>query len=264
MKKKINSLIVLGVLTLSALVPGIEGHAAAAKPTPPAVTDPGVKDGDTQLTAKFVENSQVVTPVQPDDPKTPVASDAAQYPGVHGGTNSISKAGSGLTLVYITNKLDFGTHEIDPLKEIVTTANYKDSKNSSNNADISNLWSDRAVIEVGDVRGTNSGWTLSVSSGSLKSSNGDVIDGATLAFPTGTVNNAGKKNNAKPYQLPKIDCQDDTAGGTILDAAAGEGFGITVDKIDPGQIALTIPANTAKAEAYSGNLHWSLDAVPRS
>ncbi|WP_407879090.1 WxL domain-containing protein [Furfurilactobacillus entadae] len=46
-----------------------------------------------------------------------------------------------------------------------------------------------------------------------------------------------------------------------MNATDGNGSGITIDQMDPSAIKLTVPANVAKAEAYSTTMNWTLSAT---
>ncbi|AVK61522.1 WxL domain-containing protein [Lactobacillus sp. CBA3605] len=240
MKKIIGSLLLSGALLVSVALPTV-AHAAESR------------DGSTDVTATFTAGNTDVTPVDPTDPDTP----STGGDGNNGGT-----AGSGLSLIYVTNKLDFGSHAIDVLNSNTYAANYTNAEDATTNANTSALWGNKAVIEVSDTRGTNAGWSLQVSGSALKSESGDTIEGGTLALPVGDVTNSGSNgaNGAKSVAVTN-------ALGTatnVLTAANTMGAGVTVDQLDPSDVKLTVPANTAKAEAYSTTVNWSLTDTPAS
>ncbi|AVK64087.1 WxL domain-containing protein [Lactobacillus sp. CBA3606] len=243
MKKIIGSLLLSGALLVSVALPTVANAAEN-------------RDGSTNVTATFTAGNTDVTPVDPTDPDTPSTGGDG-----NNGSNTGNEGGSGLSLIYVTNKLDFGSHAIDVLNSNTYAANYTNADDTKTNADTSALWGNKAVIEVSDTRGTNNGWSLQVSGSALKSTSGDTIEGGTLALPTGDVTNSGTAtNDAKSVAVTN-------ALGTatnVLTAAKDGGAGVTVDQLDPTNIKLTVPANTAKAEAYSTTVNWSLTDTPAS
>lgn len=80
------------------------------------------------------------------------------------------KVGGGLLLIYVFNKLDFGSYEIDVLNlEMYIVVEI--------DLDLLGLWNKKVVIEVFDVWGSNVGWILVVVGSSLIGIDGFVMKG---------------------------------------------------------------------------------------
>ncbi len=240
------SKLVSGILMAGSLVVSSGMIAHADTPDGPSTDSTANTTGVTDVQAMFKGSHSPVSPVNPDHPNTPD----------NGGDSSNGgKAGGGLSLIYVSNKLDFGSHEIDVLNPETYTAAETDS-------DLSGLWNKKAVAEVSDVRGTNAGWSLAVAGNPLTGKDGSTIKGATLQLPKGAVTNSGSESNgAISVDAPNV---LDGNSATVLSAAKDKGAGVTVDQIDPSNIKLTIPANTAKAQSYQTTLNWSLTDTPAS
>lgn len=234
------SKLVSGILMASSLL--VSSGVIAQADTP----DGSNTTGTTDVQAMFKEKSSPVSPVNPDDPNKPDDS---------GDSGNGAQAGGGLSLIYVSNKLDFGSHEIDVLNPETYTAAETDS-------DVSGLWNKKAVTEVSDVRGSNAGWTLAVAGSSLTGADGSVMQGATLQLPKGTVTNSGATNNGA-QSTEALNVLDGNSA-TVLSAAQDHGAGVTVDQIDPSSIKLTVPANSAKTQGYKTTLNWSLSDTPAS
>lgn len=241
--KVVGSLLMSGVLLAGV---GVNASADTTGSGASSSSATANTTGTTDISATFTKSTQTVTPVDPNNPDKP--SDKGD-----GGNGA--HAGGDLSLIYVSNKLDFGKHEIDVLNSSTYTA-------QNITSDVSGLWNGKDIIEVSDVRGSNAGWTLSVSGGTLTGTDGDTIKGATLALPQGTVSNSGSDSNGATSTA--ADNVLDNTSATVLGAGKDKGAGVTVDQLDPAEIKLTIPANTTKAQAYSTTLNWSLSDTPAS
>ena len=242
MKHIIGSVLLSGALILTATTPLV---AHAADTTAAANTT-----GSTKVTATFTANTGTVDPVDPNNPNVPDP----------GNTDNGAKPGGGLSLIYVTDQLDFGTHQIDVLNPNTYAANYVDSTTSTNSANVSHLWNSKAVIQVSDVRGTNAGWHLTVQGAQLTGADGTALTGATLALKDGSLTNSGTTSNGVVSSDVANAIND--SSNLILNAPVNDGAGVTVDQIDPSNITLTVPANVAKAQAYSTTLNWTLADTP--
>lgn len=229
--------ILLCALLISDIELGIDSHAASIVKGRVANNS----TGETITTAKFRANSQTITPVDPDHPN---------IPSNKGDGSNGAHVGSGLSLIYVSKKLSFGSHEINILKP----------KTYIPISDDSSLWNDNFVIEVSDVRGTNAGWRLSVSGDSLVGDDGTIIKGAALSLPLGSLSNSGYASNGASSHAVKNILSSKTSD--ILDAEKNSGSGVTVDRLYPGAINLVIPENTTKAQGYVTRLNWSLTDAP--
>lgn len=246
--KVLSSLLMSGILLAGVGVTAQAADTSASSSSSSSATTTAAenRDGTTKITATFTANSKEVTPVDPGTKK----------PTDKGDNNNGGKPGGGLSLIYVSNKLDFGSHEIDAINDNTYTAGEKDSATDG-------LYDGKTdLIEVSDVRGTNGGWTLSVTGSTLTGTDGAKIKGATLALPAGSVSNTGADSNGATATAV-TDALNGSAA-TVLSAKANTGAGVTMDQIQPGDIKLMIPANTAKAQAYSSTLTWSLSDTPAS
>ncbi|MFD1421831.1 WxL domain-containing protein [Lactiplantibacillus songbeiensis] len=244
MKKSLKTLLMSSALLLAVAAP----LAASADTS----SDIGNGSGSTDVSATFEKSTQTVNPVNPDNPGT---SDNS------GDKGNGAAAGGDLSLIYVTNKLDFGSHEIDVSNDQTYAANYTDS-DTTKSADVSSLWNNKAVVEVSDVRGTNAGWNLTVSGTALTGTDGTTLKGATLVLPTGTLANTGSSSNGT--QSVAVTNALDTAAAQVLTAGKDNGAGITTDQLNPSDIKLTVPANQAKAQGYTTKLTWNLSDTPAS
>ena len=222
MKKVLTSALLSATILGAGLV--ISGNVSAADAIKGAATTTGV-----QFVAD--DGSQVIPPVDPTDPTKPVD---PTDPGTGNEGN--------LAIVYATKAISFGD------KNVITasTVNLKADKD--------------VVVEVGDVRGTNAGWDLSVKSDQLTDGKTNTLTGAQLGLAAGknVVANGGTSVAATTAALA-----DTTTGAVVLSAAKDAGSGINVDTIAKDGVTLTIPAGIAKADvAYASTLTWSLAAAP--
>ncbi|KRK45458.1 WxL domain-containing protein [Dellaglioa algida] len=222
MKKVLTSALLSATALGAGLV--ISGNVSAADAIKGAATTTGV-----QFVAD--DGSQVIPPVDPTDPTKPVD---PTDPGTGNEGN--------LAIVYATKAISFGD------KNVITasTVNLKADKD--------------VVVEVGDVRGTNAGWDLSVKSDQLTDGKTNTLTGAQLGLAAGknVVANGGTSVAATTAALA-----DTTTGAVVLNAVKDTGSGINVDTIAKDGVTLTIPAGIAKADvAYASTLTWSLAAAP--
>ena len=246
MNKLISGLLLSGALLIGAVLPTV----ANADTTTPAAEN---RTGNTTVIAGFTANTDGVKPVDPSNPGT------GDGTGGDGGNGVDVPNGGGLSLIYVTNNLNFGTHEIDVLKSNDYYAH--DTTGNSTSA----LWNDKAVIEVSDVRGTKAGWSLGVTGSELTGKDADgkalaAIDGAELTLPAGAVSSADSIDGNGSVATATTNVLGSTA--TVLTAAKGSGSGVTIDQLDPSAIKLTIPANSAEAGTYTATLNWNLASLP--
>ncbi|WP_409021978.1 WxL domain-containing protein [Dellaglioa sp. P0083] len=186
---------------------------------------------DASVSFKAGDEGQVIPPVNPTDPTDPTD------PGDGGNTGNSGN----LAIVYATKTVDFGSDIEIPTKAL-TVKSAKD-----------------LAIEVGDVRGTNAGWALSVQADQFKSGS-DELTGAVLSTGKGKVVVA--EATAGTTTAVSNAVTDLTTAGVALNAVKNTGSGVTVDTLAAGDISLTVPAGVAKAEAYSTKMNWTLSDVP--
>ena len=184
---------------------------------------------DATVSFKAGDGTKPIDPVDPTKP--PVDPD---NPGT-GNTGN-------LAIVYASQKIDFGTNFEIPTKEMT----YETKKTVS--------------LEVGDVRGTNAGWALSVKAPEFKSGT-DVLTGAQIVIDA--------SDDVSVHEAPVGTVTAVSKGVTVgadasvmLSAAKGTGSGITIDNLAAGKIKLVVPAGIAKAQAYSTTMNWTLSDVP--
>ncbi|WP_137625412.1 WxL domain-containing protein [Lactiplantibacillus pingfangensis] len=208
--------------------------------------------GKTNVTTTFTKSTQTVSPVDPSNP------DKTTDPG---DGNNGAAAGGDLSLIYVPASLDFGTSEIDVSNDKALDLDKTSAATT--------LWESNAVIEASDVRGTNAGWSVTVKGDTLTGTDGATIKGATLTLPEGTVSNSGNqtKTNANgayaTAQNVDLATTDSTVAGVqVLGAKENNGAGVTVSNLNPDNIKLNIPANTAKAETYKTTLNWTMNDTP--
>lgn len=209
-----------------------------------------VKEGAQTATAvQFVGGTDPVTPVDPTDPEKPVDPDNPDNPGT-GNPGPLS-------IAYATKSISFG----DSNK--ITATKYELGAKQD------------VTVEVGDVRGNNAGWALSVKSDQLSDgdkTNPQVLKGAAISLGSGT-GSSFVANGGTSVGATKSVIDDTTTGGVVLNAAGvikdgpnkgeSQGSGLNVDTIKQNEIMLTVPANAATADvAYKSTLNWTLSDVP--
>lgn len=193
---------------------------------------------ETDVNATFTPGTSVVPPVDPTDPTKPEVD-----PGNPGTGNQ-----GPLAIIYATNLLDFGTHEIP-----IMDATYTSAEGTSN------VWNGFESVQISDARGGALGWKLSVKADPLKTvSNGDELKGAELEIGTAAV--ATNVAGANPAAASAV--RDAFVGGVAVTAPGGDGAGITVVNFNPADIKLHVKGGTALAEAYTTKLVWTLNDSP--
>lgn len=247
MKKTVSSILLASALLLGAIAPVTANAATGDNPS----------TGTTTGTITFTKPATTTTPVDPTDPTTPVTPTDPDNP--NGGAKPGDDAD--LTFLYVSPKMDFGSHVADQ-----TTAS--SSKTYSPTSIESTVFkvapaTPKLVTEVSDTRGTNAGWNITVGSSDLAAGS-DVIKDAhlNLAGDQATIKNSADSNAVgTPANL--------VTGGdaaTIYSAATGVGAGSTAMQLDASNIVLTnIPANVKATEAgtaYTATLNWTLNNTP--
>lgn len=252
MNKKLGCLVLFSALLLAISAPIVANAADTTGTTATdstATTDSANLTGNTTVNVHFDPDTTAVTPVDPDHPEKPSTT---------GDQHNGAKPGGGLSLIYVTDTLDFGSQTID------------NTNNKSYPVDItksSALWGGKQMVaEVSDKRGTAAGWKLSVTGDALTGSNDKTaIKGASISLPKGVLNNTGATSNgAVPGQNPKVQLASGAEATEVLSAPKGSGTGTTTDQFAPDGITLNIPANTAHTQDYSTNLNWNIAALPES
>lgn len=272
MKKVVGSVLMTGAMLLGSVVPVLVSAADSTTPSTPVTEN---RTGSTSTNASFTANSSAMNPVDPSDPNQPTTD-----PGSNAG-----KPGGGLSLIYAPMTIDFGTHQINVMNaesynakgeaatlakgaapiftaDPVGKATWSTDTTVTGNQTTLYPGTANVVLEVSDVRGTNAGWTLGLSSagGTLSS-----VKGATITLPQGTVTSSGavmsgsttaKAPNGATSTANTINVDGGTA--TVLGAAVNAGAGISTDSLNPAAIMLNVAANSASKGNFTGALNWTL------
>ncbi|WP_143462392.1 WxL domain-containing protein [Levilactobacillus enshiensis] len=255
MNKTVSSLLLAGALLLGSVAP--------------VVANADGQHGTTSNSITFNKPDATTDPADPDNPGTKVPG------GDHGGVTDPS---GDLTFLYVSPKMQFGNVKGEA---IPTTANAKTYNPTVTNAASVQVEKDGAktdntnlVTEVQDTRGSNAGWTVSVSADQMVNKDGVVLKGATLGLKASNakITNSseagsgvtGSDVSTKTDGIAATDTTAATDGTTnvIYSAAKDSGMLTTAFQLDPSNITLgSIPANV-KAGTYTGNLNWTLTDTP--
>lgn len=152
--------------------------------------------------------------------------------------SSVSFQAGALSILSVPN-FDFGTWEISPLNRTYS------------------LQSD-ASVAIADLRGTTSGWTLTVrQEAQLKTQQNEVLEGAQIMMKDGSVT---PNNSASiPSQIQLI--PGNTA--TVMSASGNSGSNLIQATWQAKNVSLTVPGSTSKfATQYTSTLTWTLAEVP--
>lgn len=206
----------------------------------------------TETSKASTNGSVTFVPGEGTDPVDPTNPVDPTDPGDGGGGETGDKGP--LAIVYATKAVNFGLDETKDGQYAVSQTVPVSAK--SQDLKGSNFIS----LQVGDVRGTSAGWTLSVSANQFTSAKSGELAGATLLLGEGTNVLAGGATGT-----PAVAAQVDNAigaGGTVLSAAPTTGAGLNADKIRADKMTLTIPAGSAQTDTYTTTLNWSLSDTP--
>ncbi|MCU2243125.1 WxL domain-containing protein [Enterococcus faecalis] len=117
----------------------------------------------------------------------------------------------------------------------------------------------QSEVQVTDLRGSSAGWTLTVTAGKLKAGMKELT-GAQVSLANGVVTNSSDETvtasdaSLIPEQSVKV-----------MNAAAGNGNGVTTGNWQTTDVKLHVPGATAKsAEQYTTDLTWTLTDAPAS
>ena len=243
MKKTVSSLLLASALLLGTAAPVVANAATAAT----------AGTGTTSNSITFKKPDTSTTPVDPDKPGTEVPTD----PGDNGGT----EPSGDLTFLYVSPSMNFGEQSIstDKTNYDTPTVTSRDFTTSDKSAVNKNL-----VTEVSDTRGTNAGWTVSITADPMVSGS-NTLTGATLQIDgsSATINNSAV---AKDEGVTGADtgalATDGKTPATIYSAEVGSGLLATTFQVDPANIKLAnVPANV-KAGTYTGDINWTLSDTP--
>lgn len=255
MKKSISSILLASALLLGAVAP-ITADAATG--------DTGQMTGKTVGSISFNKPKATTDPVDPTDPTTP-------DPGDKGGVDTTGTAGD-LALLYVSKGIDFGSHDVSTNTQDATAEKVDNSRTSGTGtaiADNTNL-----LTEVTDTRGTNAGWSISLSADPMTvggaadktSDKSNTLTGALLNLNSktaATVKSSSDTESGITQSAVSKMTTDGVSTQPIYGAKAGSGMLTTTFQMDPGDVQLTsIPANTKSGVTYSGNINWTLSDTP--
>lgn len=152
-------------------------------------------------------------------------------------TGKVTFTAGDLTLDKVPN-FDFGTQQIKAQDQ-----NYNAQAQSE--------------VKVTDLRGSSAGWTLTVTAGKLKNGAKELV-GAQVSLANGTVANTSNETvtatdtTLTPEQSVKV-----------MNAAAGNGNGVTTGTWQTAGVKLHVPGASAKsAVQYTSDLTWTLTDAP--
>ncbi|EOH92008.1 WxL domain-containing protein [Enterococcus villorum] len=142
-----------------------------------------------------------------------------------------------LTLDQVTS-LDFDNHEIEKIDKSYEAL-------------------DDHMIEVADLRGTSAGWNLQVAQSPMMSKETNTeLKGASISLTNG---NVATSNAGTAISVSDVTISSDNEKTLVLNAATGEGNGVTTVTYGKEGVLLNVPGKTAKvAEQYVSTLTWTL------
>ncbi|AYM01822.1 WxL domain-containing protein [Levilactobacillus yiduensis] len=243
MKKTVSSILLASALLLGTVAP-VAANAATVTGT----------SGSTKTQAAFTAPDSVTTPVDPNNPDTSSTGD-------NGGNGATTSEG-GLTFLYVTDSIDFGSAKAVTTKtqsldvDTISTGSFTADKTINSNF----------VTELSDTRGSNAGWHVTVSSSPMVNAkdtdaNTNTLKGATVDFdgPTTIKNSASADGiSANTVSVPT----ETGAAQTIYQAAADNGAGQTSFQLAPTNIKLNNIGPNTNTGTYNGSLTWTLDDAP--
>ena len=210
---------------------------------------------NAQITFEAADTSNIA-PVNPDTP--------SETDETHPSTNNVhsNENHKGPSLIYVTPQMTFQGADNKSLINLYRDQNYFATVSQEQPAAKSVTpfnWNSKFVVEVADGRGAAAKWQVKVAGDKLKGgTTPDTIENATMIWPQAIVKNSSQPGDlsAKVSKDLTINLGDNAQD--ILVASQGVGAGITAAQFDPSAIKLNIPVNSAKPEAYSTTLHWTL------
>ncbi|MGY3745646.1 WxL domain-containing protein [Vagococcus salmoninarum] len=215
----------------------------------------------------FEPNTDPVDPVDPTDPEIPVDPvDPTDPEGPNPGTD-------GPLSIDYASSLDFGKNKITNKNEVYF-ANAQTFKGDHEGEFRGNY------VQVSDNRGTNAGWTLTVSQkGQFKNDAAKeykVLTGTSIKF-TQPKANSNMIESVKAPAVSEFELDPNGAASLVMAAAEGSGVGTWVDYFGTAEemtvngeviqknkaITLSVPGSTPKeAVEYRTTLVWTLTDTP--
>lgn len=211
--------------------------------------------GETNAQITFEAASTDIKPVNPNMPSEPDTTNPST-------SNVTSHENStGPALIYVTPQMTFHGADNKTLIDLYQNKSYfatvsKDQPAAKSAEPFD--WNSKFVVEVADGRGAAAKWQVKVAGDKLKGgTTPDTIENVTMTWPQALVKNSSQGDlSAKVSKDLTINLGDNAQD--ILVASQGVGAGVTAAQFNPSDIKLNIPVNSAKPEAYSTTLHWTL------
>lgn len=210
--------------------------------------------GETNAQITFEAANTNIAPVNPDNPNEPDKTQPLP-------SNVLpNKDPKGPSLIYVTPQMTFQNDNDKGLLDLYKDQNYL-AKIVSQEKPVStpeSVFDKMFVVEVADGRGAAAKWQVKVAGDKLKGgTTPDTIEHVTMTWPQALVKNSSQGDlSAKVSKDLTINLGDNAQD--ILVASQGVGAGVTAAQFNPSDIKLNIPVNSAKPEAYSTTLHWTL------
>ncbi|MBO1103944.1 WxL domain-containing protein [Enterococcus faecalis] len=116
----------------------------------------------------------------------------------------------------------------------------------------------KSEVQITDLRGTSTGWGLTVKSTKLAAS-GKELKGAQISFKGGKASNS----NTEAINVVDESTLIPETATKIVFAEAGSGNGISKIAWDESGVRLFVPGSSTKsAEQYTADLTWTLTDAP--
>lgn len=229
----------------------------------------------TETTPKSVQTQGTITFESPGGPSivVPPIEEPSIIP------KEPDKTAGPLAIVHAPN-LDFGTQKISVQDE--TNTMLAEKAKTCDGEEVPYV----SFVQVQDLRGSNTGWSLKVSLSAFTSNTqNNTLKGAELTFEPGVLNYSGDEIS-KPSFEEEIKLSADSESQKVMDAVVkvvdektvGEGAGVTslvwgnqkkLNATEPdkqvlnGAITLFVPKTATKdAAEYTATLTWELTSTP--
>lgn len=129
-----------------------------------------------------------------------------------------------------------------------------------------NITTNQPNVQVVDLRGSGSGWSLSASVTGFTSGGSASLPGARIHIYNGRPNSVVSGAYA-PAQITDLALTTDNTQAKLISAAAGTGMGLWVMRWYPAAagtayIQLDIPAGTATVGTHTATINWTLSDTP--
>ena len=246
----LSKLATLGVISMSVigLGMGMDAHAEDQKPANDGTDTHGEKKPSTDEhgdTAKSkAEVNLIKDPNADKEPTKPILPGDKVDPDIDGSKLNPGTGHFGpMTIDYVSN-LSFGEQKVSAKEETYNLG-------PINNGDV--------YTQVSDNRATGEGWTLNVKLEDEFKDGANVLKGAELSYPKGTVASVAGSQATAPSV--SNDVKVNTKDQIVMAAKTGEGVGTWTDKFAKDQVTLKVPGGNI-AGNYSAMIVWTLTDTP--